>query len=248
MLVTRPAHQSDQFAKALKDAGAQAILAPTIELGPPDDPAAAAQAVNAAAENAWIVFTSANGVDAFFELLHARREDARSLGSAKVAAIGLKTSQALRRHGIYADLVPQSFIAEDLANALIAASKPGEMILLFRAQEARDVLPERLAGAGRSARVVAAYKTIYVDDPDFANKVALSDILTFTSASTVRGFSYNLAGDTAASNAAAEKIVACIGPITANAARDIGMRVDVVADEFTSGGLLSALQRHLARA
>jgi uroporphyrinogen III methyltransferase/synthase len=248
VLVTRPAHQSREFAGALLAAGAEPVLAPTIEITAPDDPAAAAQAVHGAAENAWIVFTSANGVQTFFDALRERREDARALDGAKIAAIGIKTSQALRAAGIYADLVPQAFIAEDLAEALIAATKPGDKILLYRAQEARDVLPDRLAAAGRKPHVVAAYKTVFTDDPEFASKVAISDILTFTSASTVRGFSYNLAGDAAAAHAAAEKIVACIGPITEETARATGLRVDVVADEFTANGLLAALQRHLSTA
>jgi len=248
VLVTRPAHQSDQFAQALRAAGAEPILAPVIALTPPDDPVAAAQAVDRAAEYAWVVFTSANGVRTFFERLDARREDARAFGNAKIAAIGIQTSHALRAHHVYADLVPQSYIAESLAEALITASKPGDRILLFRAQEARDVLPERLQNGGRDPHVVAAYKTVFIDDPHFAEKVALADILTFTSASTVRGFSYNLAGDVAAAHAASEKIVACIGPITAQTARDIGMHVDVVADEFTANGLLTALERHLSPA
>ncbi len=248
VLVTRPAHQSDQFAQALRAAGAEPILAPVIALTPPDDPVAAAKAVDRAAEYAWVVFTSANGVQKFFERLDSRREDARAFGNAKIAAIGIQTSHALRAHHIYADLVPQSYIAEDLAEALMAASNTGDKILLFRAQEARDVLPVRLRAAGRDPHVVAAYKTVFTDDAEFAEKVALSDILTFTSASTVRGFSYNLAGDAAAANAACEKIVACIGPITAQTARKIGMRVDVVADEFTANGLLAALERHLCAA
>src|SRR5690348_6611042 len=95
VLVTRPAHQSAEFAAALQAAGAEPILAPTIEMVPPDDRPAAVQAVNAASEYAWIVFTSANGVRAFFEVLDSRREDARALGNAKIAAIGIKTSQTL---------------------------------------------------------------------------------------------------------------------------------------------------------
>jgi uroporphyrinogen III methyltransferase/synthase len=248
VLVTRPAHQSEEFADALRAVGADPILAPTIEITAPDDPAAAAQAVHRAAENAWVVFTSANGVNTFFDLLEARREDARAFGNAKIAAIGIKTSQALRAHHVYADLVPQSYIAEDLAEALIIASRPGDKILIYRAEEARDVLPERLHAAGRDPKVVAAYKTVFTDDPEFASKVARSDILTFTSTSTVRGFAYNLAGDVAAAHAAAEKLVACIGPVTAQTARDIGMHVDVIAQEFTTSGLLAALERHFSAA
>ncbi len=215
---------------------------------PPDDRAAAELAVASAGGNAWIVFTSANGVKAFFDLLDARREDARALGSAKIAAIGIATSAALRTRGIYADLVPQSYVAEDLAQALIVASRPGEDLLIYRAQEARDVLPERLRAAGRNPHVVAAYKTVFTDDPQFAGKVQQSDILTFTSTSTVRGFSHNLGGGVACAAAAQNKLVACIGPITAQTAREMGLQPRVVASDFTAAGLLTALLRYLRAA
>ncbi len=226
----------------LREAGADPVLAPAIKLLPPEDPAAAEQAVARASQYAWIVFTSANGVRAFFEKLQARREDARTFGNARIAAIGIKTSQALLQRSVYADLVPQSYVAEDLADALIAASKPGEKILVYRAEEARDVLPARLRAEGRDADVVAAYKTVFTDDPQFAQKVASCDILTFTSASTVRGFVHNLHGPAAAAHAAQGKIVACIGPITADEARKNGLDVAVTADEFTANGLLAALE------
>jgi uroporphyrinogen III methyltransferase/synthase len=226
----------------LRDAGAEPVLAPAIELIAPDDPVAAEEAVHRAADYAWIVFTSANGVRVFFEKLRARREDARALGFAKVAAIGIKTSHELLRHRVYADLVPQSYIAEQLADALITATKPGDTILIYRAEEARDVLPVRLREAGRDAHVVAAYKTVYTNDPAFAAKVASCDVITFTSASTVRGFVHNLHGPAAAAHAAQGKIVACIGPITADEARKNGFDVRVTADEFTADGLVAALE------
>jgi uroporphyrinogen III methyltransferase / synthase len=244
-LVTRPAHQSDDFAEALHRLGARTVIAPTIAIVPPDDAAQSAQAVHRAREYAWIVFTSATGVRAFFDLLDERREDARALGQAKIAAIGLPTSQALRSRGVFADLVPQSYVAEDLAQALLAASKPGDRMLVYRAAEARDVLPRTLREGGREPEVVAAYKTVYTNDPDFAAKVALCDVLTFTSASTVRGFAHNLGGNDAAALAAAGKIVACIGPITAQEARERGLTVDAVAYEYTARGLAQSLE-HLA--
>lgn len=219
------------------------MLAPAIVIAAPDDPASAERAAARASHYAWVVFTSANGVRAFFEHLDARREDARALGSARIAAIGIKTARALLERRIYADLVPQSFVAEDLAQALIVASAPGDRVLIYRAQEARDVLPARLQEAGRGVDVVAAYKTVYAQDPQFAEKVAGCDILTFTSASTVRGFVHNLHGPAAAARAANGKIVACIGPITAQEARGNGLRVDAVADEFTADGLIAALKR-----
>ena len=215
---------------------------------PPDDLPAAQRAVNCASENAWVVFTSANGVRAFFNLLSERREDARALGNAKIAAIGIKTSQALRERHVYADLVPQSYVAEHLADALVAASKPGDAMLIYRAEEARDVLPDRLREAGRVPAVVTAYKTVVADDPQFAQKVAQSDVLTFTSASTVRGFAHNLHGNASAAHAAQGKLVACIGPVTAQEAGKTGLDVAVVADEYTTGGLLAALERALSPA
>jgi uroporphyrinogen III methyltransferase/synthase len=245
VLVTRPAHQSAEFAQMLRDAGGEPVLAPTIQLVDPGDRPAAEQAAARAAQYQWIVFTSANGVRAFFETLRVRREDARTFGSARIAAIGIRTSQALLEQRVYADLVPQSYVAEDLAEALIAASKPGDTMLLYRAEEARDVLPQRLRDAGRTVDVVAAYRTIFTDDRDFAAKVSSCDILTFTSASTVRGFVHNLHGPAAAAHAAQGKIVACIGPITASEARKNGLDVTVTADEFTASGLLAALERAL---
>ncbi len=239
VLVTRPAHQSDRFAQALRDAGAQPVLAPVIAFAAPDDVASAERAVRDAATFAWIVFTSANGVAAFFELLDARREDARYLNDAKIAAIGSGTAAALRARGIYPDLVPRTFVAEDLAESLIAAAAPGARLLIFRAQEARDVLPQMLRESGRDPHVVAAYKTVIMTDPQFAQKVEQCDILTFTSASTVQGFAKNLTDPVRASEG---KTVACIGPVTAQAARDIGLPVDLIASEFTTAGLIAALE------
>ncbi len=112
-------------------------------------------------------------------------------------------------------------------------------MLVFRAQEARDVLPDTLRAAGRSVDVVAAYKTRYVDDPDLRAKAERADIVTFTSSSTVHGFAHNVADAPAV---LAHATVAAIGPITAATARALGIRVDVVADEFTVEGLLAALE------
>ncbi|HET7813874.1 MAG TPA: uroporphyrinogen-III synthase, partial [Candidatus Baltobacteraceae bacterium] len=188
---------------------------------------------------AWVVFTSANGARAFFEIMDARREDARLFGSAKIAAIGSATAAALRERGVYPDLTPARFVAEDLAELLLTASAPEDRFLIYRAQEARDVLPAALRERGRTVDVVAAYKTVIIHDPAFADKLAQCDIVTLTSASTVRGFLEN-AGSSKAADA---KLVACIGPITAQAARDAGMRVDVVAEPSTAAGLIAALTR-----
>lgn len=241
VLITRPLAQSEALAMQLWEMGAQPILAPTIAIGPPDDAAAAHAAVKRAGSYDWIVFTSGNGVNAFFDVLGELGRDSRAVAGAKVAAIGPKTSQALMQRGIRVDLMPAQFISEEIAVCLRTVSKKGDRILIFRAQEARDVLPRTLREAGRFIDVVAAYKTSTVLDPNFAQKVQPSHILTFTSASTVRGFVENLGN--AAQVATHGKIVACIGPITAAAAADAGLRVDVVAAEYTVEGLIEALER-----
>lgn len=240
VLVTRPAQQGLSFAESLLEHGAQPVLAPVIAIGPPDDDAAARSAVEHIGEYQWLVLSSHHAVDALFHHLAAIGKDARYLRAVKIAAIGPKTAASLRRHGIDADLVPDEFLSEGLADALLEQISPHERTLVFRAQEARDVLPGALAAANRSVEIVAAYKTSLVSDPNFARKVESADILTFTSASTVSGYVQNLGS--AAQSAGGGKIVACIGPVTAQAARDAGLHVDVVAAEYTAEGLLDALE------
>ncbi|MBV9148982.1 MAG: uroporphyrinogen-III C-methyltransferase [Candidatus Eremiobacteraeota bacterium] len=240
VLITRPAELIDRFAADLYERGAQPILAPTIEIGPPDDPRTARDAAAAVADHQWLVFTSQNGVRAFFDHLQALQRDVRALGGVKVAAIGPQTADALRAAGVHADLVPKRFISEEIARELIAATQPQDRILLYRAQETRDVLAEMLREAGRAVTNVAAYRTSIRIDPALRAKVKEADILTFTSASTVSGFLNNLRG--AASKDTRGKMIACIGPVTAEAARSAGLHVDVVAEDYTVAGLLTALE------
>jgi len=238
VLITRPAHQSGDVATRLWEAGAEPIVAPTIVIGPPDDLIAARDAVVRVRDYAWAVFTSRNGVDAFFDRLGELGRDARAFGDVRIAAIGPKTAAALAARGIHVDLIPPAFVNEAVAAELLARTQPGDRILVYRAQEAREVLPETLREHGRIADVAAAYATRFVDDAELAEKAQRADIVTFTSSSTVAGFMHNVP-DAAA--VLAPKTVAAIGPITAQAARDAGIRVDIVADEFTVDGLLRAL-------
>jgi uroporphyrinogen III methyltransferase/synthase len=238
VLITRPAHQADDFAARLWEVGAEPILAPTIEIAPPPDLAAARDAAARVREYAWVVFTSRNGVDAFFDRLGELGRDARAFGDTRIAAIGPKTAEALTSRGIRADVIPTAYVNEAVAEELLARTNPGDRILLARASEARDVLPNTLREHGRVVDVVAAYETRIVNDPDLAQRAYRADIVTFTSSSTVNGFVANVPR---AARVLAAKTVAAIGPITAQTARDAGIRVDVVAGEFTVDGLLDAL-------
>ncbi len=238
VLITRPAAQADELVGRLWELGAEPIVAPTIEIGPPDHPAPAVEAIARVREFAWVVFTSRNAVEACFDRLAESGRDARAFGDTKIAAIGPKTGKVLAEFGLRADFIPTTYVNEAVAHGLLERTQPGDRVLLFRAQEAREVVPDALRAAGRHVTDVAAYKTHILRDPEFAQKAADADIVTFTSSSTVAGFIANVDDAPAC---CASKIVACIGPITAATAREFGIRVDVVPDAFTIDGLVRAL-------
>ncbi|HEV8022522.1 MAG TPA: uroporphyrinogen-III synthase, partial [Candidatus Lustribacter sp.] len=239
VLITRPAAGGAEFAQQLWEAGAEPILASTIAIGPPDDPAAAAAAVARIREYSWVVFTSRYGVEAFFDALKASGKDARALGDVKVAVIGPVTAATLTAHGVRADFIPEAFVNEAVAEGMVRRTVAGERVLLFRAQEAREVLAATLRAVGRDVEVVPAYRTRYVDDPELRAKAERADVVTFTSASTVHGFVHNVPDAPAV---LAHATVATIGQITAATARNLGIRVDIVAAEFTVDGLRDALE------
>jgi uroporphyrinogen III methyltransferase/synthase len=238
VLVTRARESADEFADKLWERGAEPVLAPTIAIGPPDDPAPAREALTHLDAYAWVVFTSQNGVEACFDGLGANGGDARRFGRAKVAAIGPKTAARLVAHGVRPDFVPAEFVAERVASGLLERTQSGDRILIFGAQEMRDVLARTLAEQGRAVDAVAAYKTTHVEDASLAALAETTDVWTFTSASTVESFVENVPG---AGDLAQTKIVACIGPVTAEAARRHGISVDVVPGEYTVDGLILAL-------
>jgi len=243
VLVTRAVGDCEEFAAKLWEAGAEPVLAPTIAIGPPDDARAASAAVRELDAYAWVVFTSAHGVDAAFAMLAATGTDARRFGRAKVAGIGPKTAERLLAHGIRADFVPPRYVAEDVAAGLVEHTQRSERILVFGAQTMRDVVATTLIDAGRAVDVVAGYKTSHVRDATIATAAEAADVWTFASGSAVAAFVENVP-DAAAR--AAGKIVACIGPVTAAAAREAGLRVDVVPEAFTVDGLLDALETTVA--
>lgn len=246
ILVTRPQAQAESFARVLAARGAQPVVAPTIRIADPDDPLPAQRAVERRDAYDWLVFTSQNGVDAFFARLRACDGDARDLTKLKVAAIGGTTVAALERCGVRVDLVPSRYVGEALAHALIAAAEPGARVLVYGAAEARDVLPAMLTSAGLRPTTVAAYRTRIVDDPHFAFDVRQCEVLTFASGSAVRGFCALLGGDAPAGAAARGKIVACIGPVTADEARAHGLPVAIVAIPHTTEAMVAALEAHFA--
>ncbi len=241
VLITRPRTRSQAFAESLKAAGFAPIFFPVIEIRPITDNPPLDQALKNLDRYSWVVFTSVNGVEAFFNKLSSSYR--RGLGEGvKVAAIGPKTAEALCARGVNPDFIPNEYVAEAILPGL--GNLRGRWVLLPRAEIARKALPEAIQAAGGVAHEISVYKTLPAE-PDADGLAALKsgvDFLTFTSPSTVCNFveivqqqgldPFHLPG--------APKI-ACIGPITATAAREQGFEVAVVAQEYTTEGLIRAI-------
>jgi len=240
ILVTRPRVQAAELCDKLAAQGATPIVFPTIEIAPLDDYTALDRAIRHLAQYQWIIFTSVNGVKAFWERLDA--VGAGLMPTLRVAAIGPATASALQAHDVTVTLIPDEYVAEAIIESIGAVQ--GQRILLPRADIAREALAVELRQRGAIVDEIAAYRTLPAQ-PDTNGLPELQrgvDVITFTSSSTVRNF-VALAGEGAISP---DTIVACIGPITANTARELGLRVDVVATEYTMAGLVAALVKYYA--
>jgi uroporphyrinogen III methyltransferase/synthase len=237
VVVTRAREQASELRTRLEQLGAEVIELPSIALEPIDFE------LPALGGYAWLVFTSANGVDAFFDRGLARAGlDARALAGTRVACIGPGTNHALARRGIRADLVPERFVAESLLDAFPDPETSGARVLLARAELARDVLPEGLSARGYDVDVLAVYRTVpVVADPADVARVRAGEVdaVTFTSSSTVSNFSEAVGPLDAVPN------VISIGPVTSDTARKCGYRVDAEADPHTIDGLVEALLARL---
>jgi uroporphyrinogen-III synthase len=242
IVITRPEERAAGLARRLRELGAEPVEFPTIRLEPAD-PAALDDAIEALSEYDWLVFTSRAGVEAFFARLDAvgrptalevavrARPSQAGVSSLGVAAIGPATAAALRERGVEPALVPREYVAEALLAAL--GEVRGMRFLLPRADLARQTLAAGLRARGAQVDEIAAYRTVTLDGP--APDLSGVDAVTFTSSSTVRGF-------VASGASVGEARVVCIGPVTAETARELGMRVDRVATEYTEEGLIEALK------
>lgn len=243
VLVTRAREQASKLTAALEELGAKCLEVPAIRLREPEDAWRKVDgAISRIEEYDWILFTSVNGVHRFFDRLHGAKKDARALGKAGIAAIGTATAEALGAHGILPDIVPREFRAEGVAEALRDEIQCGHRILLPRAQEAREVLPEKLREMGAVVDVVPVYKTVAAeaDGEALAQKLAHGEIdyVTFTSSSTVT----NLLQIIGSADALRGVAVACIGPVTAETCRKNGIAPKIVAEEYTVEGLVEAMK------
>jgi len=234
--VTRARAQASSLATRLRELGAEVAETPAIRIQPLSVEGALRAAVDRIEEYALICFTSPNGVRLLFEALAAAGSDARSLAPATVAAIGPGTAGALKEAGIVADVVPERFVAEALVEALEPVAVEGRRVLVARAAEARDVLPEALRGRGAEVDDVAVYETV-AEPLGEACRAALerATYVTFTSSSTVRFLM-----ESGARPPASARIVS-IGPVTSATAEEHGLTVDVQAEQHDIDGLVDAL-------
>ncbi len=237
VVVTRARAQASAFAATLRSLGATVVELPAIRvesLIETDEVRAAAAAIG---DYDLVCLTSPNGVKMLFEALTAAGKDARSLAGATVAAIGPGTARALASHGVAADVIPERFVAEALVEALAGVEVEGKRVLIARAAEARDVLPDALRERGADLDVVALYETVREAPDEKAIAAAQgADFVTFTSSSTVT----NLTEALADRFPAAARIIS-IGPVTSGSVREAGLEVAVEADRHDVDGLLAAL-------
>ena len=247
IVVTRTRRQAGALSEQLRHLGADVIELPTIRIEPPSDLRAFAELVQDAHGYDWILFTSPNGVSAFFEMFYKLYDDARDIGAARIAAIGPATAQRVRDFHLKVDLQPDEFVAEAVVREF---KKEGDIenlrILIARAEEARDLLPKELGALGAIVDVAFAYRTVAEthDRTEAKSRLAAegADMITFTSSSTVENFlALGLPWPKGLQ-------VASIGPITSRTARDRGLTVAVEASRHDVPGLVKAIRDFYAPA
>jgi len=248
VLVTRTRSQASVLSDLLSREGAQPIEIPTIEIQPVEDFCEVDGELAGLAGYNWVVFTSVNAIDIVFERLSAGGRDARAFGPAKIAAIGSSSADALRAKGIVADAVADDAASEGIVGTLVAMGIAGAKILFPRAEKSRDIISRGLTSAGASVKEVVIYRNVRpADAAERLNRAmeAPLDVVTFASSSSVRNLVDLLGGDITKLGA---PLVACIGPVTAAAARDLGLRVDIVGKDQTIRGLVDAIRQHFVEA
>jgi uroporphyrinogen III methyltransferase/synthase len=241
IVVTRTRKQAGALSSQLRALGADVFELPTIRIEPPTDLREFAELVQDAHAYDWIVFTSPNGVEAFFDIFYKLYDDAREIGGAKIAAIGPATAQRVQDFHLHIDLQPEEFVAEGVIREF---EKQGGVenlrILLARAEKARDVLPKELSRLGAIVDEGFAYRTVpETRDTTGARRRLLeegADLITFTSSSTVENFlALGLPWPKGMQ-------VASVGPVTSKTARDHGLKIDVEARRHDIEGLVQAVR------
>jgi len=246
VVVTRPEAQAAPFAALLREKGARVIMFPVIRVVPAENMGLLDGALSEIGSYQWIIFTSANSVKIFFERLRNLNMDVRDLKGVHIATIGPATASAIEKRGIRVDLVPEEFISEGVVGAFAELDIKGARILLPRAETARDVIPRGLAQKGAIVDVIPVYRTVGSgrEGTDFIRMIQGKkvDVITFTSPSTVKNFIDIIGG---VSEIPPTAHIACIGPVTAEAAEKAGLAVDIMQGPYEIEGFVETIVTYM---
>ena len=245
IMVTRPEEQAERLVEMLDGLGAEVLVQPAIEIGPPEDWGPVDAALGRLAEFDWLVFSSSNGVRYLLERLLASGRDMRALASLRIAAIGPGTAAELARYHLRADLQPEAYRAESLGAALAPQAR-GKRFLLARAGRGREVLSEQLQAAGAEVEQVVVYRSSDTQSPraDAASLLSAGkvDYVTVTSSAIARAL-VRLFGD-----ALRRSRLASISPVTSATLRELGFPPCVEAQTYTMEGVVAAILRDVREA
>jgi uroporphyrinogen III methyltransferase/synthase len=250
ILITRARHQVDPFRRALVDLGASVVEIPTIEIRPMPTDERVRTALANLKRTALVIFASANAVDIFFRMLLETGGDARALYASKLCAIGQETAESMEARGLRPELVTSEYTAEGLAKALEGWEMEGMRVLVPRAEVARDALPSLLAKRGAEVEILPVYRAVC--PPASADALLRLfnaegvDVITFTSSSTVVNFVRAFPDDLLPA-VLGDAEVACMGPVTADTARKLGLPVNIIARDYTTSGLVQAIAEAAVR-
>jgi len=244
VIVTRARHQASVLSDSITELGGEPLEFPVIDIIQPSNPSLLREAINDIKKFSWIIFTSVNGVEYFLSEILREGKDIRELAGIQIAAIGSVTQKALEDRGLKVAYVPNEYKAENVIEGLASLITPDQHILLARAEEARNVLPEALEALGAHVHDVPTYKTVLgeTDKAELQRVLQAKSVnaVTFTSSSTVRNFMQLLDGN----KALLEGVKTfSIGPITSSTAKELGLHIDYEAKEYTIDGLIQALMQ-----
>lgn len=250
VIVGRAKAQAGALAKLLRGKGASVTAIPFIEIRKPKSFKSLDQVLKDILEYDWLILTSVNGAEALFERMQKLRMEPGWLAHLRIAAIGPATKAAIEKHGLEVSVVPKEYIAESVV-ASLKKKVEGRNVLLVRAKVARDVIPNELRKAGAAIDVVEAYQTVL---PKASRKALLSalkdakkrpDVITFTSSSTAKNFVELIGTETAYSGLLDGVNLASIGPVTTSTLKELGLKADIRAKQYTIAGLVEAISKAL---
>lgn len=247
VLVGRARHQASALSAELRKLGATVLEIPFIEIRKPRNFKPLDSALKNLASYDWLILTSVNGVEAMWERLDKLRLTKKNLQHLRVAAIGPATKKMIEKRDRKVDVVPREYVAESVVRSLHNRVK-GNRVLLVRAKVARDVIPRELRKAGAHVDVVEAYETVVPKSSRTRLRIALANprqrphVVTFTSSSSARNFVELIGSRRKLATRLDGLLMASIGPVTSSTLRELGLRVDIAAKEFTIPGLVDAIR------